>query len=69
MLYFFTYIYLVYVTRARFNQFLTASLREILAAQNVALDWITSAIAIWNFGGVGMYCIHWKGPLLAQQVG
>ncbi|XP_059171365.1 presenilin-2-like [Physella acuta] len=42
-------------------------LEQILRAYNAPMDYITTAIIMWNFGVGGLFCIHWKGPLLLQQ--
>ncbi|XP_076283677.1 presenilin isoform X2 [Lasioglossum baleicum] len=40
---------------------------QILKAYNIPIDLFTLGLISWNFGIVGMICIHWQGPLQLQQ--
>lgn len=42
-------------------------LSEVLRAYNIPIDIFTIYLFMWNFGVLGMMCIHWKGPLILQQ--
>ena len=42
-------------------------LTKLLETYNKPLDMISLVLIVWNFGIVGLTCIHWKGPLLLQQ--
>lgn len=52
LLFFFTYMYI----------------SELFKQFNIVTDMVTVILVLWNFGILGMFCIHWKGPLFLQQV-
>lgn len=51
LLFFFTYMFI----------------SELFKQFNLVTDMLTITILLWNFGVLGMFCIHWKGPLFLQQ--
>ncbi|OAD76597.1 hypothetical protein PHYBLDRAFT_185773 [Phycomyces blakesleeanus NRRL 1555(-)] len=43
------------------------SISNLIQVFSIPLDYITLAIALWNFAMVGLLSIFWKGPLWLQQ--
>ncbi|CAD5117427.1 DgyrCDS6197 [Dimorphilus gyrociliatus] len=48
--------------------FVYVYLGQVLERYNIPLDYVTTILFVWNFGVLGMCCIHWKGPLRIQQM-
>lgn len=61
------YIWLMMISLVLLFAFMLIYISVFLKVYNVPLDLLTLNIVIWNFGVLGMLCIHWKGPLLLQQ--
>jgi len=42
-------------------------LEAVMMAYNIAFDYLSLAIFIWNFGCMGLLAMHWKAPLRVLQ--
>ncbi|KAE9551526.1 hypothetical protein FO519_005273 [Halicephalobus sp. NKZ332] len=50
------------------SMFMTLYLQQVFMTYNITVDYITFCFCLYNFVAMGMMCIHWKGPLLLQQI-
>ncbi|KAJ1564119.1 hypothetical protein HK405_015775 [Cladochytrium tenue] len=50
------------------GEIIGATIIILLLVANLALDYVTFFVFLWNFVAVGLVVIFWKGPLWLQQV-
>ncbi|XP_014613199.1 PREDICTED: presenilin homolog isoform X1 [Polistes canadensis] len=61
------HVWLIISSLLLLSMFSVLYCEQVLKAYNIPMDLFTLGIGLWNFGMVGMICIHWQGPLQLQQ--